>query len=78
MPEITIQSMFVHGPVDNTGSTDLKQWCEWLAQLAPLDIQIYSLARTPAKAWVRAVRQVELQAISAYVQSTVGIEAHVF
>jgi wyosine [tRNA(Phe)-imidazoG37] synthetase (radical SAM superfamily) len=78
IPEIIIQSMFVHGPIDNTGSHDIQEWCRWLAQLAPLSIQIYSLARTPAKSWVRPVRRGELEAISAYVQSIVGIEAHVF
>src|SRR5262249_3723868 len=42
LPEIIIQSMFVHGPVDNTGRKDIEAWCRWLAQLAPLSIQIYS------------------------------------
>ena len=78
LPEIIVQSMFVHGPVDNTGRKDLEAWCRWIAQLAPLSVQIYSLARTPAKSWVRAVRRGELEAISAYVQSIVGIEAHVY
>jgi len=78
LPEIIVQSMFVHGPVDNTGRKDLEAWCRWLAQLAPLSGQIYSLARTPAKSWVRAVRRGELEAISAYVQSIIGIEAHVY
>jgi len=78
MPEIIIQSMFVHGPVDNAGPHDVQEWCRWLAQLAPLSIQIYSLARTPAKTWVRPVRRGELDAISAYVQSIVGIETNVY
>jgi wyosine [tRNA(Phe)-imidazoG37] synthetase (radical SAM superfamily) len=78
MPEIIIQSMFVHGPVDNTGPHDVQEWCRWLAQLAPLSVQIYSLARTPAKSWVRPVRRGELESISAYVQSIVGIEAHTY
>ena len=78
MPEIVIQSMFVHGPIDNTGRKDIEAWCIWLQQLAPLNVQIYSLARTPAKSWVRPVRHGELEAISAYVESIVGIEAHVF
>jgi len=78
MPEIIIQSMFVHGPVDNTGRHDIEAWCRWLAQLAPLSIQIYSLARTPAKSWVRPVRRGELEAISTYVESIVGIQAQVF
>jgi wyosine [tRNA(Phe)-imidazoG37] synthetase (radical SAM superfamily) len=78
LPQITIQSMFVHGPIDNTGPHDIETWCRWLSQLAPLSVQIYSLARTPAKEWVRTVRRGELEAISAYVQSIVGVEAHVY
>jgi len=78
LPEIVIQSMFVHGPVDNTGHNDVEAWCRWLAQLAPLSVQIYSLARTPAKDWVRPLRRGELEAISAYVESIVRIEAHVY
>jgi hypothetical protein len=78
LPEIIVQSMFVHGPVDNTGRKDIETWCQWLAGLAPLSVQIYSLARTPAKSWVGAVRRGELEAISAYVQSIIGIEAHVY
>jgi wyosine [tRNA(Phe)-imidazoG37] synthetase (radical SAM superfamily) len=78
LPEIIIQSMFVHGPIDNTGRHDIEAWCTWLAQLAPLSVQIYSLARTPAKDWVRPVRRSELETISAYVESIVGIEAHVY
>ena len=78
LPEIVIQSMFVHGPIDNTGRHDIEAWCTWLSQLAPLSVQIYSLARTPAKDWVRPVRRGELEAIAAYVESIVGIEAHVY
>jgi len=78
LPEITIQSMFVHGPVDNTGFKEVKEWCRWLSQLAPINVQIYSLARTPAQNWVRPVERAELESIAAYVQSVAGIETYVF
>ncbi len=78
MPEIIIQSMFVHGPVDNTKPSHVREWCTWLVQLAPLSIQIYSLARIPAKSWVRPVERDELETIAATVESIVGIQPHVF
>jgi wyosine [tRNA(Phe)-imidazoG37] synthetase (radical SAM superfamily) len=78
LPEIVIQSMFVHGPVDNTGQEEIETWTGWLAKLKPIDVQIYSLDRLPAKSWVRQVPRQKLDWISEYVQSTTGIPAHVF
>lgn len=78
MPNITIQSMFVHGPIDNTGREHIKAWTGWLERLAPLSVQIYSLDRVPAKNWVREVRRGELEAIAAYVESMTGIHAQAF
>jgi wyosine [tRNA(Phe)-imidazoG37] synthetase (radical SAM superfamily) len=78
MPEITIQSMFVHGPVDNTKQAEVEAWAAWLARVRPGSVQIYSLDRLPAKSWVRQVPRRELQSIAEYIQSTTGIPAHVF
>lgn len=78
MPQITIQSMFVHGPIDNTERKEVEAWTGWLAELAPLHVQIYSLDRLPAKNWVRQVPRAELESIAEYVESTTGIPAHVF
>ena len=78
LPEIVIQSMFVHGPVDNTGPHEIDVWAGWIQQLAPQSIQIYSLDRLPAKSWVRAVPRNELENIAGYVECMTGIPAHVF
>jgi wyosine [tRNA(Phe)-imidazoG37] synthetase (radical SAM superfamily) len=78
LPEIVIQSMFVHGPVDNTGPHEIEEWVRILQRLAPQAVQIYSLDRVPAKNWVRAVGRNELEAIAATVESASGIHAHVF
>jgi len=78
VPEITVQSMFVHGPVDNTGRQHIEAWTGLLERLAPVSVQIYSLDRAPAKDWVREVPRGELQAIAAYVESMTGIHAQVF
>ena len=78
MPDIVIQSMFVHGPIDNTGPKEIETWTGWLARLKPTAVQIYSLDRMPAKSWVRKVARDKLQWIAEYVASTTGIPAHVF
>jgi wyosine [tRNA(Phe)-imidazoG37] synthetase (radical SAM superfamily) len=77
MPEIIVQSMFVHGPVDNTLPEHVEIWTEWLKRLAPLSVQIYSLDRVPARDWVRRVPRVKLESIAQYVESNTGIPAHV-
>src|SRR6516162_5286334 len=43
LPGIVIQSMFVHGPVDNASPHEIDAWTGWLEKLAPQSVQIYSL-----------------------------------
>ena len=78
LPDIVVQSMFVHGPVDNTGAHEVQAWAGWLEKLAPRSVQLYSLDRMPAKSWVRPVPRAELDTIAAFVESHAGIPAHVF
>jgi len=78
LPEVWIQSMFVHGPVDNTRPEHVELWTEWLKRLKPLGVQIYSLDRAPAMQWVRQVPRPELESIAQYVESRAGIPVHVY
>jgi len=78
MPDIVIQSMFVHGPVDNTMPDEVEPWTRWIERLKPTCVQIYSLDRTPAKSWVRRVPAKELKSIADYVETRTGIPARVF
>ena len=78
LPEIVIQSMFVHGPVDNTHPEHVQAWIECLEHIHPLSVQIYSLDRMPAMPWVRQVPRPELEAIGRSVEATTGIAAHVY
>jgi wyosine [tRNA(Phe)-imidazoG37] synthetase (radical SAM superfamily) len=78
MPDIIVQSMFVHGPVDNTSQREIETWAGWVERLRPVSVQIYSLDRLPAKSWVRQVPRTELESIADYVESRTGISAHVF
>jgi wyosine [tRNA(Phe)-imidazoG37] synthetase (radical SAM superfamily) len=78
LPGIIVQSMFVHGPVDNTGRHEVETWAHWLERLGAQSVQIYSLDRVPAKSWVRPVPRKELEAIADFVELTTGIHAEVF
>jgi wyosine [tRNA(Phe)-imidazoG37] synthetase (radical SAM superfamily) len=77
-PQIVVQSMFVHGPIDNTGSKEIGAWAGWLTRLRPSGVQIYSLDRRPSRTWVRQVLRNELDVIASYLESITGIRAHVF
>jgi wyosine [tRNA(Phe)-imidazoG37] synthetase (radical SAM superfamily) len=78
LPALVIQSMFVHGPVDNTRHEHIQAWIECLDLIKPLSVQIYSLDRKPAMPWVRQVPRPELEAIARSVESGIGIPAHVY
>jgi wyosine [tRNA(Phe)-imidazoG37] synthetase (radical SAM superfamily) len=77
-PEIVVQSMFVHGPIDNTGPKEIELWAGWLTRLKPAAVQIYSFDRRPTKSWVRHVSRNELESIARYVETTTGIPSRVF
>jgi wyosine [tRNA(Phe)-imidazoG37] synthetase (radical SAM superfamily) len=78
LPHVVIQSMFVHGPVDNTSDEHIQAWIECLDHVKPLSVQIYSLDRMPAMPWVRQVPRPELEAIAHSVESSIGIPANVY
>jgi wyosine [tRNA(Phe)-imidazoG37] synthetase (radical SAM superfamily) len=78
LPDVVIQAMFVHGPVDNTRPEHIEAWVKCLAHIKPLSVQIYSLDRMPAMSWVRQVPRPELETIARYVESSAGIPAHVY
>jgi wyosine [tRNA(Phe)-imidazoG37] synthetase (radical SAM superfamily) len=78
MPDIVIQSMFVHGPVDNTRPEHVEAWIQCLERIKPLAVQIYSLDRIPARPWVRQVSPPELEAIARSAETQAGIPAHVY
>jgi len=78
LPDVVIQSMFVHGPVDNTQPEHVEAWIERLERIKPLGVQIYSLDRIPAMRWVRQVSRLELEAIARSVESHTFIPAHVY
>lgn len=76
--DIVVQSMFVHGPIDNTTPAQVEAWTECLRLLKPASVQIYSLDRFPAKSWVQQVPRKTLDSIAEYVETTAGVPVHVY
>jgi len=77
---LTLQSMFVRdaeGVVDNTTPHAVDAWLEAVDRVRPMAVDIYSLARTPARGTLQAVPRAVLDRIAARVM-TMGITARVF
>ena len=78
LPEMTLQSMFVNGSIDNTRPEQIDNWIATVAEVAPTEVQVYSLARRPADRTLRPVPPERLQEIAARVQEATGIPSSVF
>jgi len=78
--QLTLQSMFVRdaeGVVDNTTPRAVSAWIETVDRISPIGVDIYSLARTPARASLQRVPLDVLEGIAARV-TALGIPARVF
>lgn len=76
---LTLQSMFVRdeeGVVDNTTPHAVNAWIEAVDRVRPESVDLYTLARTPARDTIRKVPAAVLQEIGARV-ATLGIRARV-
>lgn len=76
---LTLQSMFVRdaeGVIDNTTPRALDAWLEAVDHVRPEHVDIYTLARTPARDSLRKVPAAVLETIAAQV-ARLGIRARV-
>ena len=64
LPDVTLQSMFVTGEVDNTSEKAVKDWIEAVQCIQPLEVQIYTVDRTPQEAGILPVSKEKLDVIS--------------
>ena len=78
LPEIILQSMFIHGSCDNTEDGHIERWIELVAALRPLSVQVYTIDRAPADAGVVKVPRERLEAIAARLTAQTGIPADVY
>lgn len=76
--DVTIQSFFTRGAVDNTTRPALDAWLARLREIRPLEIQLYSLDRVPAARGLRGVPRADLEAIAAEAAGAAGVPAQVY
>jgi len=78
LPEIILQSLFIHGSCDNTEDEHIERWIELVATLRPLSVQVYTIDRAPADTGVAKVPRERLEAIAARLTARTGIPAEVY
>ncbi len=75
--DVTIQSMFVAGNVDNTADEDVADWVKCLNVVKPVAVQVYTLDRFPADKRLKRVPKAKLEAIAERARQA-GHEVEVF
>ncbi|MDD4984609.1 MAG: radical SAM protein [Dehalococcoidales bacterium] len=74
---VSLQAMFVDGKIQNVGEPEIGQWIARVAEVRPINIQIYSLHRPPAASGLREVTEVRLREIAARTADITGITVEV-
>ncbi|MDI6808663.1 MAG: radical SAM protein [Candidatus Eisenbacteria bacterium] len=64
LKSVTIQSLFVDGQFGNSGQREVEKWLAALEEIAPIEVQIYTLDRAPASDKVIAIDRKRLEAIA--------------
>lgn len=77
-PDVTIQTLFLTGRVDNTLPEEINAWLERLRRIGARRVQLYTIERPPPDRTVRPVPVERLREIAEQVRQTLGIEAEVF
>jgi wyosine [tRNA(Phe)-imidazoG37] synthetase (radical SAM superfamily) len=77
---LTVQSMFVTdatGRIDNSGDGAVNEWLAAIEHVRPINVQVYTLGRSPALASLQPVSTRRLREIAEHVRAA-GIPAEVF
>ena len=75
---VTLQTMFVDGPIQNIGEQEVKMWVERVGEIQPIKAQIYSLDRPPAESFLQQVPAEKLREIAAQTKEATGVDVEVF
>lgn len=78
IPNATVQTMFVRGPVDNTTEAEIAAWIQLLRRCRPASVQIYSLDREAADPRLRPVPLAELEAIADRARRETGLDVQAY
>jgi wyosine [tRNA(Phe)-imidazoG37] synthetase (radical SAM superfamily) len=78
LPELVIQSVFIDGKVSNVWGASYEAWLSALADLNPLQVQIYSIDRPVPEAGVENVKPLMLQRIAREIEGLTGIPVQAY
>jgi wyosine [tRNA(Phe)-imidazoG37] synthetase (radical SAM superfamily) len=76
--DVTIQSCFTRGAVDNTTRPALEAWLARLKEIRPVEIQVYSLDRVPPAKGLLKVPREDLETIAVEAAAVAGVPALTF
>lgn len=77
LDNVTIQTMFVDGTMQNVGKNEVNEWCDRIGKIEPLKVQIYSLHRPPAASKLREVSEDRLKEIAIQTEEATGVTVEV-
>lgn len=75
LKRVAIQSMFLRGAIDNTGSNDVDGWLAAIARIKPSQVFIYTLDRVPPSPGLQMVPDDVMESIGMRVART-GVPWH--
>lgn len=78
LPDVTIQSMFVTGEADNTGERVVNDWIQAVRCIKPIEVQIYTVERTPQEIGILPVDEEKLKIISKELTMKTQIKSTVY
>lgn len=78
LQNITIQTMFINGRIDNTADEEIEAWIDHIQTIRPSAVQIYTLDRVPADESLTPVSNKRLTEISKRLELKSGIQPLLF
>lgn len=78
MPQITLQSMFITGVLDNTHPDDVEDWVKCVEKICPESVQIYTVDRPTDEEGIEPVNRGRLEEIAERVEFKTGVSCSVY
>jgi len=77
LKNVTLQSCFIGGVLSNADEAMIQEWLEFVSEIAPRAVQIYTIDRQPDGVDLRPVSKAQLEEIACSLRAYTGIEAAV-
>lgn len=78
LKDVTLQSFFIQGAIDNTTSTEVEDWIEVVGIIRPKLVHLYSLDRVPPLSGLKQASSQRLKEIAVTLQKRTNIKGVVF